>query len=399
MAQFTVNATRFDPYKSFMFRVKWDGQYVAGPLEDGRAQALDRPGRPPRGRRPVARAQEPGQVEVRRRSRSSAASRTTPRSRQWANLVHSLKSADLAEELPQGHHRRRLQRGRPEGAVVPPVPLLGLGVPGAARSSTPATAAVAIQTIKLELEGWERDESVTEPTEHVGRQGRDDGGCTGAGRPERRRPRSPRSAPRDDELGQVLALLRARRRRASRRRSSVGAGDRRLLGCTAALTGRDSRSPSRCAACGDGRTSPCCRRRPCRPRRRAAAWLGPGGGLREPTYADLLGLPDDRGRGRGGAPAPLHRRDARHGPAAGGARAGRRLADGPIVLACVECGSALEVAADVEQLALEGCSEHAADVELEIHLLARAYGWSLSTIEALPDERRSRLARFVADGR
>ena len=30
MAQFTVNATRFDPYKNFMFRVKWDGQYVAG---------------------------------------------------------------------------------------------------------------------------------------------------------------------------------------------------------------------------------------------------------------------------------------------------------------------------------------------------------------------------------
>ena len=30
MAQFTVNATRFDPYKSYKFRVKWDGRYVAG---------------------------------------------------------------------------------------------------------------------------------------------------------------------------------------------------------------------------------------------------------------------------------------------------------------------------------------------------------------------------------
>jgi phage tail-like protein len=28
-----------------------------------------------------------------------------------------------------------------------------------------ATAAVAIQTIKIELEGWERDVSVTEPAE------------------------------------------------------------------------------------------------------------------------------------------------------------------------------------------------------------------------------------------
>ena len=30
MAQFTVNASRFDPYKNFKFRVKWDGRYVAG---------------------------------------------------------------------------------------------------------------------------------------------------------------------------------------------------------------------------------------------------------------------------------------------------------------------------------------------------------------------------------
>jgi phage tail-like protein len=30
MAQFTVNAQRFDPYMNFKFLVKWDGQYVAG---------------------------------------------------------------------------------------------------------------------------------------------------------------------------------------------------------------------------------------------------------------------------------------------------------------------------------------------------------------------------------
>ncbi len=30
MAQFNVNAQRFDPYKNFKFRVKWDGHYVAG---------------------------------------------------------------------------------------------------------------------------------------------------------------------------------------------------------------------------------------------------------------------------------------------------------------------------------------------------------------------------------
>src|SRR5439155_26246455 len=30
MAQFSVNTTRFDPYKNFKFKIKWDGKYVAG---------------------------------------------------------------------------------------------------------------------------------------------------------------------------------------------------------------------------------------------------------------------------------------------------------------------------------------------------------------------------------
>src|SRR5262249_38642230 len=30
MAQFTVNPQRFDPYKNYKFRLKWDGKYVAG---------------------------------------------------------------------------------------------------------------------------------------------------------------------------------------------------------------------------------------------------------------------------------------------------------------------------------------------------------------------------------
>ncbi|MEA2658099.1 MAG: hypothetical protein QOF64_684, partial [Candidatus Binatota bacterium] len=30
MAQFSVNTQRFDSYKNFKFRIKWDGRYVAG---------------------------------------------------------------------------------------------------------------------------------------------------------------------------------------------------------------------------------------------------------------------------------------------------------------------------------------------------------------------------------
>ncbi len=30
MSQFSVNSQRFDPYKNFKFRIKWDGKFVAG---------------------------------------------------------------------------------------------------------------------------------------------------------------------------------------------------------------------------------------------------------------------------------------------------------------------------------------------------------------------------------
>ena len=39
MAQFSVNANRFDPYKNFKFRVKWDGKYVAGVSKVGGLKA------------------------------------------------------------------------------------------------------------------------------------------------------------------------------------------------------------------------------------------------------------------------------------------------------------------------------------------------------------------------
>ena len=47
MAQFSVNTSRFDPYKNFKFRVKWDGKYVAGLSKVG---ALKRYGLKPIGR-------------------------------------------------------------------------------------------------------------------------------------------------------------------------------------------------------------------------------------------------------------------------------------------------------------------------------------------------------------
>ena len=64
MAQFSVNAERFDPYKNFKFRVKWDGRYVAGVSKVGALKRIDRGRRASRGRRPVdvAEVARPNQV-------------------------------------------------------------------------------------------------------------------------------------------------------------------------------------------------------------------------------------------------------------------------------------------------------------------------------------------------
>ena len=51
MAQFTVNSTRFDPYKNFKFKVNWDGQYVAGVSKCSALKRDDRSGEASRGRR------------------------------------------------------------------------------------------------------------------------------------------------------------------------------------------------------------------------------------------------------------------------------------------------------------------------------------------------------------
>ena len=87
-----------------------------------------------------------------------------PAFEQWANLVHALKSpislknfrkdvtVDVFNEADQkvlSYHLFRCWVSEYQA-----LPQLDAG-----------TAAVAIETIKLELEGWERDESVTEPTE------------------------------------------------------------------------------------------------------------------------------------------------------------------------------------------------------------------------------------------
>jgi len=163
MAQFTVNATRFDPYKSFMFRVKWDGQYVAGLSKMGALKRSTDPVIHREGGDPTTERKSPGKSKYDAVTLERGVTHD-PAFEQWANLVHSLKdpislknfrkdvTVDVFNEADQkvlSYHLFRCWVSEYQA-----LPALDAG-----------TAAVAIETIKLELEGWERDVSVTEPTE------------------------------------------------------------------------------------------------------------------------------------------------------------------------------------------------------------------------------------------
>ena len=63
MAQFTVNAQRFDPYKNFKFRVKWDGKYVAGVSKCGMLKRTTEVVKHREGGDPSSSRKSPGRTE------------------------------------------------------------------------------------------------------------------------------------------------------------------------------------------------------------------------------------------------------------------------------------------------------------------------------------------------
>src|SRR4051794_36190630 len=63
MTQFSVNAARFDPYKNFKFRVKWDGKYVAGVSKVGALKRTTEVVRHRDGADPSTSRKSPGRTE------------------------------------------------------------------------------------------------------------------------------------------------------------------------------------------------------------------------------------------------------------------------------------------------------------------------------------------------
>jgi phage tail-like protein len=167
MAQFSVNAQRFDPYKNFKFRIKWDGRYVAGV---SKISALKRSTE-------VVEHREGGDPSTARKSpgRTKFEAVTLERGvthdiefEAWANKVWNYGSG-LGLEVSLKDFRKdviiEMYNEAGQLAIAYKVYRCWVSDYQALPDLDANANAVAIQSIKLENEGWERDYDVKEPQE------------------------------------------------------------------------------------------------------------------------------------------------------------------------------------------------------------------------------------------
>lgn len=167
MAQFTVNAERFDPYKNFKFRVKWDNKYVAGLSKVGALKRTTEVVKHREGGDPSSSRKSPGRSEYEAISLERGVTHDKE-FEQWANKVWNFGSG-LGAEVSLKDFRKDLiiEVYNEAGQLVIAYKVYRCWVSEfQAQADLDANAnAVLIQSIKLENEGWERDIEVVEPAE------------------------------------------------------------------------------------------------------------------------------------------------------------------------------------------------------------------------------------------
>jgi len=167
MAEFTVNATRFDPYKNFKFRVKWDGRYVAGISKVGALKRTTEVVTHRSGGDPSSSRKSPGRSEYEAIMLSRGVTHDVD-FEQWANKVWNYGSG-LGSETSLKDFRKDviLEVYNEAGQLAIAYKVYRCWVSDfEAMPELDANAnAVAIASIKLENEGWERDYDVSEPSE------------------------------------------------------------------------------------------------------------------------------------------------------------------------------------------------------------------------------------------
>jgi phage tail-like protein len=167
MTQFTVNPTRFDPYKNLKFRVKWDGRYVAGISHVSALRRTTEVIEHREGGDPSSSRKSPGKTHY----EPIILERGVTHDHEfemWANKVWHYGSG-LGSEVSLKDFRKDIviEMYNEAGQLVIAFKVYRCWVSEyqALPDLDANTNAVAIEYIKLENEGWDRDSAVTEPTE------------------------------------------------------------------------------------------------------------------------------------------------------------------------------------------------------------------------------------------
>jgi phage tail-like protein len=167
MASFSVNAQRFDPYKNFKFRVKWDGKYVAGVSKVGALKRSTEVVKHREGGDPSSSRKSPGRTEYDAIMLERGVTHDKE-FEQWANKVWNFGSG-LGSEVSLKDFRKDIiiEVYNEAGQLAIAYRVFRCWVSEfQAEADLDANAnAVLIQNIKLENEGWQRDTAVNEPSE------------------------------------------------------------------------------------------------------------------------------------------------------------------------------------------------------------------------------------------
>jgi phage tail-like protein len=167
MAQFSVNPARFDPYKNFKFRIKWDGEYVAGISKVSTLKRTTEVVAHREGGDPSTSRKSPGRTAFEAITLERGVTHDK-RFEQWANKIWNFGSG-LGSEVSLKDFRKDLilEVYNEAGQLALAYKIFRCWVSEyQALPDLEANAnAVAIAKLKLENEGWERDADVGEPAE------------------------------------------------------------------------------------------------------------------------------------------------------------------------------------------------------------------------------------------
>src|SRR4051794_29019121 len=167
MPQFSVNPDRVDPYKNFKFRVKWEGRYVAGVSRVGPLKRTTEVIKHRDGGDPSASRKSPGRTEYEPITMERGVTHDVEFER-WANKVWNLRGGQGAEVSLKDFRKDLVIEFFNEAgqlALAYKVYRAWVSEYTALPELDAGANAVAIESIKIEHEGFERDPDVVEPAE------------------------------------------------------------------------------------------------------------------------------------------------------------------------------------------------------------------------------------------